>query len=97
MKVAFFVPELFVAATCPVVVPGIIKTFAVLVELEIRIAVVPFTVMLLRVDKSKLVPVIVSKVPTGPLVGFTEMLGGGFTVMLIVVCAEPPVCVAVIV
>ena len=64
-----------VAVSVPLVVPGLIKTLAVHVALETIIAAVPLIVALDRVERSKPVPVIVTKVPTGPLVGLIEILG----------------------
>lgn len=59
----------------PLVVPGMTKMRAEHVALETMIVEVPLIVALDRVERSKPVPVIVTKVPTGPLVGLMEILG----------------------
>jgi hypothetical protein len=81
-----------VTTTLPVVAPGGTGTTMLVFDQLVGVAVVPlnFTVLVLCVAP-KFVPVIVTDVPTAPLVGDRlVMLGGTVTVKLTPLLASPP-------
>jgi hypothetical protein len=68
------VPPAVMIEITPVTDPGITMPTSVVPELETTIAVVP--PMVKAVGLLKLVPVMVTSVPTGPLVGVKEVMVG---------------------
>ncbi len=67
-------PPAVVIEITPVTAPGMTMPTSVIPELEITMAVVPPIVK--AVGLLKLVPVIVTSVPTGPLAGVKEVMVG---------------------
>ena len=75
--------------TAPLVVPGITKAVVIPVVFATMIATVPFIVTLVAPERSKLLPVTVNSVPTGPLVGLNEILGEAVAAPLGSFAADP--------
>jgi hypothetical protein len=74
LAIVLTVPPAVVSNTVPVVAPGITMATTLFAELEINMAATP--PMLIAVVLLKLVPVMVTNLPTAPVVGAKEAMLG---------------------